>query len=197
MDEKFRRNRHWFGLGALLIIFLCVALCGLGAMATMFTRSAPGYGAMPYVQPPAGEEGAPSVDGVAPPPTYYGHGPLGMGRAGHTGPFGFLFGAVGFLLKLAFLGLLMLLLLGLAKWLFWGGRHWGHGHWGPPCPPGKPWKGKKGEGESEDDAEWGPQAWRRHFKHWGPPPWWGPEAEQAGQEDEPDTAESDYTGPQE
>ena len=189
MDEKFRRNKHWFGLGALLIIFLCVALCGLGAMATMFTRSAPGYGAVPYVQPPAAEEGA------APPATYYGHGPLG--HHGGGGLFGIIGAGIGLIFKLAFFGLLLLLLLGVVKRIFWGHHFGRYAHWGPPSPPGKPWPGKKGEGESRDYAQWGPHAWHRHFKHWGPPPWWGPEAEAARQEDEPDTAESEYTGPQE
>jgi hypothetical protein len=189
MDEKFRRNKHWFGLGALLIIFLCVALCGLGAMATMFTRSAPNYGAVPYVQPPAVEEG------VAPPATYYGHGPLG--HHGGWGPFGIIGMGIGLIFKLLFFGLLVLLLLGLVKRLFWGHRHWGHGYWGPPCPPGKPWKGTTGESEDESHAEWGPRAWHRHFKHWGPPPWWGPEPKTPDSTSEPDTDEPEYTGPQE
>jgi hypothetical protein len=176
MDERFRGNRLWIGLGALAIIFLCVALCGFGAMASMFMRSDIGYAPAPYVQPPAGEEG------VVPPPTYYqDHSPLGMGRYGNTGLFGFVSGAIGLLFRLVFFGLLLLLLLGLVKRLFWGPRH----HWA--CYPGRPPKGKEWKGRPHPG--WGPWAWHGH----GAP--WEAEDEVGTQEGEPDPDE--YSGPQE
>jgi hypothetical protein len=183
MDERFYGNKRWIGLGALAIIFLCVMLCALGALGTMFMRSAPAYAPAPYVQPEV-EEGA------APPATYYdGHGPLGMGTHGRTGFFGVIGAGIGMLFKLAFFGLLLLLLLGLVKRIFWGPRYWGHRHWGPPG--GKPPTGKDWEEWKRKHRAWGPWAWHCH----GAPP--AAEAEAATTKDDPDVSESEYTGPQE
>lgn len=180
MDEHLRKNKHWVGLGALAIIFLCLALCGMGAMASMFFRGGADYGPAPYVQAPAGEEG------VAPPPASYGHGRMHMTPGG---PFSFVGGAIGLLFRLAFFGLLLLLMIGLVKRLFWGprwgARHWAAHHRGMP-PKGKPWKGKP-------------------HGHWGPPWMWpcdGP-PDEADASSEPDDAEGTdqeefvYNGPQE
>jgi len=167
MDQRFRGKKLWIGLGALAIVFLCLMLCGLGAMAMVTTSRGP------VVQPPAGEEGA------APPPTHYGHGPLGMGRSVGWGPFGILSFGLGLLFKLLFFGLLLLLLIGLAKRLFWGHRAWCPPYWGQP-PEGK-------EGEDKPYAAWGPWAWAWYqCKHWGPPPWRGSEPEPSDEEGEPD-----------
>jgi hypothetical protein len=168
MDERFRGKGLWIGLGALAIVFMCVMLCGFGAMAS-FTM---GRGPV-YVQPPAGEEG------VAPPPAYYGSGPWGMARHGGFNPFAFIF-------KMAFLGLFLLLLIGLLKRIFWGPRYWGPRHWHPPYrgkpPEGEAWKGKP-------HGMWGP--WAHHWcaEHWGPG---GEPADEEGVSSAPDAqAESD------
>jgi hypothetical protein len=178
MDERLREKKHWIVLGALAIVFLCVLLCALGAFGMLVVRSGPAY-----VQPPTGEEG------VVPPTMYHGRGPLSMGQYGGWGPFGIIGFGFSLLFKLAFFGLLLLLLFGLIRRLFWGRRH--------PWPPywGKPPQGK--EGEKGSGAAWGPWAWHHHRKHWGPHPGWGAEPEPAGREGEPDPAESEYTGPQE
>jgi hypothetical protein len=169
MDEYFGKHKGWIGLGALAIILLCVMMCALGAFFMLATRSGPAYGVVPQVQAPAGEEGA------APPAvTYYHHGPLGMGRGGAFSPFGFLF-------KLLFGGLILLLLFGLVMRLFWGRRHWAPYYQGKPP---KEWKGKP-------HGMWGPWAWHHHG---GP---WGPEAEPADEETDPDSGTAEYNGPQE
>ena len=163
MDERFRGKGLWIGLGALAIIFLCIMLCGMGAMFA-------GPRSQVYVQPPVGEEG------VAPPPAYYGFGPLGTGRHSVAGPFAFVFGAIGFAFKLAFFGLLMVLLIGLVRRIWWG-----HHCWAPPrnwVPP----EGEEGEGHFWSGR--GPWAWHHYRRHGGPPPWWGSPAE-AASEDEP------------
>jgi hypothetical protein len=178
MDERFKGKKTWIGLGALGIIFLCVMLCGFGAMVTLFMRSAPVHGTVPQVQSPPGEEGA------APPPTYnYGPGSMGMGRHAGWGPLGFLGFGIGLIFRLLFFGLILLLLLGLVKRLFFGHRHWAWAHHGKP-PRGEEWKGRP-------HPRWGPWAWHFH----GAP--WETEAEGPGEEDEPDEAESEYAGPQE
>jgi hypothetical protein len=176
MDERFRGKGMWIGAAALAIIFLCVMLCALGAMGTMFARTT--VPAVPYV-PQASEDGAVS------PPVYQGHGPLGMGRLGHSGPFGLFFGAVGALFKLAFLGVLALLFLGLIKRVIWGPRHWHHAYAGKP-PTAEEWKTWK-----QKHHGWGPPwAWHCH----GAP--WAQEAE-AEQAEQSETDTSAYAGPQE
>jgi hypothetical protein len=186
MDERFKGKRMWWGLGALAVIFMCVMLCAFGAIATLFTRQTPIYGQVPYVQAPAGEEG------TVPPATY--HGPLGLRGRGGFGPLRIIGAGIGLIFKLLLLGLLVVLLLGLVRHLFWP-RRWRYGHWGSPCPPGVPPTGEKDA--DAPSAGWGPP-WHHHGRHWGPPPWWRPEAEQpAPEQDKPDAAEPDYTGPQE
>jgi hypothetical protein len=168
MDERFRGKGLWMGLGVLAIVFLCVMLCGAGALGTMFmSRSGPVYGVVPQVQPPTGDEGAV-------PPAYYGPG-YGVPHVGFS-PFGFLF-------KLAFAGLFLLLLLGLIKRIFWGPRHWHRHHWGGP-PRGKAWGDKPHPG-------WGPWAWHGCGQEEES------EAQPRGEEGESGSGEFAYSGPQE
>lgn len=142
MDERFRGKGIWFAAGALAFIFLCLMLCGMGAMATLFTRQ--GGAHLPPAAVPGVEEGA------VPPQAYYGPG---VGPHGGSGPFGFLISGIGMLFRLAFFGLLLLLLLGLVMRLFWGPRHRHPWHWCRP-PKGKGWEGKP-------YPNWGP--WARHW----------------------------------
>jgi hypothetical protein len=180
--ERLRGRGHWLGLGALAIVFLCIMLCGLGTFGMLVMRSSPAHGTLPHAQPPAGE------DGAAPPSGYYAYGPLGHGRHTSWGPLGILAFGIGLIFKLLFLGLVLVLLLGMVKRLFWGRRH--------PCPPhwGKPAEDERSEGTS--DTGWGPFAWH-HRRHWGPPPAQGPEPSPTAEEGEADASESEYTGPQE
>ncbi len=175
MNERYK---HYYkgkgiliGLGALVLIGLCLMLCFGAAAFTMMQRG-PAYGTMPYVQPPVGEEG-----GVAP-PVYHGPGFFGGGRHGGFGPFGLFFFGVGMFFKLLFFGLVLFLLIGLVK-RFCFGWHW--------CPPywGKPPQGE--EGEDQPHFVRGPWAWHhRHHRHWGPFPWCepGPEPESGDEEAE-------------
>jgi hypothetical protein len=164
MDERYRGKGIWVGLGCLAIIFLCLMLCGAGMILMLGTRSGSVYGVVPQVQPPAVEGGA------VPPTIYYGHG--------GAGPFGILTSGVGLVMQLLFFGLVLLLLFGLVRRLFWGRRHWCPTYPGRP-PEGKEWKGKPH----------GPWAWHHHRPHGGPPPWWGSESETAAEEGEPNEAE--------
>jgi hypothetical protein len=186
MDERFKGRGLWVGFGALAIVLLCLMMCGFGAMFTMSGARAP-----VYVQPPAVEEGA------VPPPATYGHSPSYLGPHGATGPFGFLLHAIGGFFKLAFLGLLFLLLLGLVKRVFFGHRFWGPRHWshihGGPHYRGKPPQGTEWKGGPH--GMWGPWAWHCHG-HYGES-----EDEPPGEEGESDagsdSAEYAYSGPQE
>ncbi len=177
MDERFRGKGIWIGLGALAIIFLCLMMCGFGAMVTMATRSSSAYGVVPQMQPPIAEEAS------APPPAYYGHGPVGMGRHGGFGPIRFVFLGGGLLFTLLFFGFLLFLFVGAARHFRWGHRSWGPPFWG------KPPEGEEGEGNAH--AACGPWGWARYHGHWGPPP------EPTDKEDDPDTPDSEYSGPQE
>ena len=168
MDERFQGKGLWIGLGALAIIFLCLMLCG---MAAMFAGP---RGAV-YVQPQRHSGGAhtmaPGGEGAVAPPVYHGYG-----------PFGFILAGVGFLFKLAFFGLLLLLGLGLVKRILWGPRCWG------PAPGWRSPAGPEGEGNAyATPPAVAPWAWHHHHhrKHWGPPPWWGPPPEAAEEADEP------------
>ena len=117
MDERYRRKGPLVA-GAVVagMIFLCVTLCFMGALGTMFLRSS--AVSVPQVQPPA------NAEGVVPPQVY--HGPWGGGRSG-IGLLGFLgFGA------LLFFGIL--LLLGVGRFVL-GPRRCG------PRPAGEGWKG--------------------------------------------------------
>ena len=138
MDERFRSKGRWVAVAAVAaIIFLCVTLCFLGVLGTMFMRHS--AAAVPHVQAPAGGEGA------AVPQVFV--GPAG----GHTG-LGLL-GLLGFG-ALLFFGLL--LLLGVGRFVLGsrrcgphatGGRWKGHPHpWGPRGWHGKMWQ----EGEEPD-----------------------------------------------
>lgn len=149
MDERFRGKGIWVIAGVLGIVFLCLMLCGLGAMAMLFTRSGE-----VYVQPPVDGGGA------VPPQVY--QGPFGVGRFASHGPFGILTSGIGLLFTVAFFGLLLLLIFGLARRLIWGPRschprHWGAHHRGKP-PEGKGWEGKP--------HPWGPWAPHHHGEPW-------------------------------
>lgn len=176
MDERFRGKGLWFGLGAVVLISLCLLLmCGAA-----FALLAPSRVAPVYVQPPAASEGA-----VQPPVTYYGLSPLGG-----------LFEGVRMLFRLAFMGLLLLLLLGVVRRLSWGPHHWRPHYWAQ----GSSGPGSEGQpgGEARPRAPWD---WRWHH-HWGPPPWCGPAPEHAAGEGKvPGAPEAEaatgYSGPQE
>jgi hypothetical protein len=175
MDERFRGKGLWFGLGALALIFLCLLLMA-GAISAVL---APSRVVPVYVQPPAGGEGA------VQPAVTYGPGLLG----------GLVFG-IKMLLKLVFLGLLLCLLFGVGRRLFWGPYRWWP-HYCAPVPSGRGWEGRPGGGAQPHFPE------RRHWHHpWGPPPWWGAAPERAADENEGSgTPEADatagYSGPQE
>jgi hypothetical protein len=177
MDERFRGKVHWVALGVAAIVFLCVMLCALGVFSMLLIRSD-----AVYVQPSTGEEGA------APPASY---GPFQAGHYAHWEPFGIIGAGLSLAFKLLLFGLLLLLFFGLFKRLLWGHRYW--------CPPywSKPPKGQEGEGKP--GSAWGPWTWHHHHHrpHWGPPPGWAPRSEPVGDESEPDSQESTYTGPQE
>ncbi len=181
MNESYKHHKSKgivVGLGALALMGLCLMLCFGGAAFTMMHRGSV-YGAMPYVQPPAGEEG-----GVAP-PVYHGPGFSGRGFHGGFGPFGLLFFGVGMIFKLLFCGLVLFLFIGLVKWFCHGGPwFWRPPYWGKP-PQGE-------EGENNSPFVRGPWAWHHHGRHWGPFSWCGPtpEPESGGQEaeGEPGTA---------
>jgi hypothetical protein len=139
MDERYRRKGPLF-LGAAVagIIFLCVTLCFLGALGTMFLRSSSSVVAP--VPPPAIGEGA------AQPQVY--SGPwigvrTGAGVLGHLA-----FGAV------LFFGIL--LLLGIGRFVL-GPRRCALPH-GGPHPAGKRWK--------DHPHPWGPWGWHAHGREW-------------------------------
>jgi hypothetical protein len=164
MDDRFRGKRVWILFGALGILFACLMLCGLATMAFSVMRSGPVYGVMPQ---------APGSDGVAPPQVYY--SPWGVG-----GPIGFLARGAGFFLKLTFVGLFVLLFLGLIRRIFWSRHHCPPGYWGKP-PEGRDWEGKAHPG-------WGP--WARHWHGEAP----GNRGEPASPEDEPEDPDLAYRG---
>lgn len=176
MDERLRDRRIWIAGGLLALVFLCLMACGLLAMASAALRPDPVVGVVPQLQPPAGQEE------VTPPQVYY--GPWGMGRPTGTGLLGFLFGSIGLLLKLLFLGLFLLLLIGLARHLFWGSRHWHPRTWGPhqrgKPPTDEEWKGRP--------HAWGPWAWHGYGGRWEA------EGKPDSDEGETDTANPAYGG---
>jgi hypothetical protein len=187
MDERFRDKRIWAIAGVVGIIFLCLMLCGMGAMATMFMRSSTGFATVPQIP-------ALPAEGAAAPPQVY-HGPGGAGPFGGGGLFGFLTFGIGMLFKLLFLGLILLLVVGLVRRLFWGPRYWGpHRRWARYHGPHKPGAGPPGHRppggkEWKDKAHaWGPWAW-----HWCGEPWEEGD-EPTGEEGEPDESEPTYEG---
>jgi hypothetical protein len=175
MDERFRDRRIWAIAGVAGIIFLCLALCGMGALATMFLRADTGMVTVPQVP-------VPPAEGAAAPPVIY--GPAGGGL------FGFLTFGLGMFFKLLFFGLILLLVVGLLKRLFWGPHHWGpHRHWTRYHGPRKPRHGPPGGEEWKAKAHaWGPWA-----AHWCGE-WWEEEDEPAAEEGEPGEAEPTYEG---
>ena len=170
MDERFRGKGIWVIAGVVGLVFLCLMLCGLGAMVTTFTRSE-----AVYIQPPVDEGGA------IPPQVY--QGPLGIGRHVGRGPFGLLASGIGLLFTVAFFGLLLLLFFGLAKRLIWGPRHCHPRHWGSHYR-GKPPEGKEWAGKPHARGPW---AW-----HHGRP--WEAEDEPTAEEGEPEDPDLEYGG---
>lgn len=179
MDKRFgRKGMLWIALGLVALLFLCLVVACLGA-ATVF---APRQGGV-WMQPPAGEQGA------VPPAQFY---PL----HGTWGPLGVVGAGLHLLLKLFLFGLLVLLVVRLVGWLFWG-------RW-RACPPHGygPWKGAPqgapGDEAGEPGSAWRRHPWHHHHRHWGPPPWWAPRPPAAPEaeagEEEPDAG---YTGPME
>ena len=167
MDERLRGKGIWVGLGVLAIVFLCIMMCGMSAMFA-------GPRSAVYVQPLVAEESsAPPPQ----PPALHGYGPSGSGRYGALGPFGFFFGIIGAIFRLALFGLLLLLGMGLLKRIFFGRRCWG------PPPGWRPPGGK--EVDEKAYATWGPRAWHRCHRRWGPPPWWEAPSEPDTEDDEP------------
>jgi hypothetical protein len=181
MDERFQDRRIWAIAGVAGVIFLCLMLCGMGAMATMFLRPGTGLATVPQVPAP------PTEGGVAAPQVYYGPGGGGF--------FGFLTFGIGMLFKLMFFGLILLLGFGLVRRLLWGPRHWGahrrwaHYHRAHKHGPGSPGHGPPGGKEWKGKAHpWGPWA-----AHWCGEPW-EEGAEPGVEEDEPGGAEPTYEG---
>jgi hypothetical protein len=157
MDERFQSKRTWVAVVAVgSILFLCVALCFLAALGTMFLHNSTAV--VPQVQVPAGGEGA------AVPQVYYGHwgGRTGIGLLGFLG-----LGAV------LFFGLLVLLGIGRfvhrpwrcspnavgGEWKdhrhAWYPRHW-HGHvrgsYGSGGPAGSQEMADEGN-QAQEEAE--------------------------------------------
>jgi hypothetical protein len=138
MDERYRRKGPLVA-GAVVagIIFLCVTLCFVGALGTMFLRSSAGVVAP--VSPPASGEGA------AQPQVYYGPWAGGHGGVGFLGLLGF--GAV------LFFG--VLLLLGIGRFVLGSHRCGPHG---VRHPADKRWK--------EHPHPWGPWGWHARGREW-------------------------------
>lgn len=170
MDEKLRGKGIWVIAGIMGIVFVCLMLCGLGAMVATFTRSE-----AVYIQPRLDEGGA------VPPQVY--QSPLGMGWYPNHGLFGFLASGIGLLFKIVFLALLLLLLFGLVKRLIWGPWHWHPRHWGPHYR-GKPPEGRAWRGEPHTRGPW---AW-----HHGRP--WQTEDQPTDEEEEPEDPDLAYGG---
>ncbi len=149
MDERFQGKRPWVAVVAVGgILFLCVALCFLAALGTMFLRNSTAV--VPQVQVPAGGESA------AVPQVYYGHwgGRTGIGLLGFLG-----LGAV------LFFGLLLLLGIGRFVHRPWrcspdtvGGKWKEHPHpWYPRHRHGhgRGWYGSDEPAESQEEADKG------------------------------------------
>jgi hypothetical protein len=171
MDERFGRKRLWIGLGALGLVFLCLVACGLLTLVGLVPRPAV------LVPQPGTALGQPqgSEDGAVPPAQVYDYGRPAVGWFPGGGLLGLLAYGISLLFKLAFWGLLLMLLLGLVRRLFWGPRHW--------CRPGahEHWK-------QHPHAGW----WDRH-PH-GAHSRGKPDA--AGEGDEPGAPDAEYSGPQ-
>jgi len=162
-------------MGCLSLLFLCLLLAG----AAVFVLFAPARVAPVYGQPPAAGEGA-----VQPQATC------------DFCPLAFLFSGVKALFKVAFLGLLLLMLFGLGRRLFWGPYHWAP-YYCAPAPAGKGPEGQPAGTPPHGHV-------RRHWHHFwgGPPPWCGPTPEHSAGEEAPGApdageATAGYSGPQE
>lgn len=170
MDERsgsgLRRRKLWVGLGAVAVVFLCLAVCGLAALFLGPVRAASGHWAF---------------DGVHPPflGRYAGWGLLGISVA----------------LRLLFFGLLLLALILVLRRVLWGHhtkdpRFWG----GQPGGRGEG-AGHRGAWDSETwhqhARHWGPPPWWA-----SPPDSGSASATEAGVAGDPgDVTESDTPDP--
>ncbi|MFN2291299.1 MAG: hypothetical protein ACK2UC_08940 [Anaerolineae bacterium] len=171
MDERFGRKGLWIGLGVLGLVFLCLMACGLLTVVGLVPRPAvlvPQPGAA--LEQPQGSE-----DGAVPPAQAYDYGRPAAGWHSGGGFLGLLAYGISFLFKVAFWGLLLMLLLGLVRRMFWGPRHW--------CRPGshEHWK-------DHPHAAW--RAWHPHGRHPGAKP------DTAAEEEDPGAPNAEYAGPQ-
>jgi len=167
VNEQLRGKRLWIVLGALALVGLCLVLC-LGAAA--FFALHPGQGHRVALDAPS----TAVQEGGAATPTYQGPFGWGMDRPRGFGPVRLLFRAGLCALPLLFFGLILFMVVCLAR-----RRYWGHGHWGPPPGAQAPEGGKRG----------GPWAWHHHGHPWGPPSGPAPEPpSEQGEPEEPDRA---------
>lgn len=171
MEERLGRKRLWMGLGVLGLVFLCLTACGLLTLVGLVPRPAvlvPGPGAA-LGQAQGGDGGA------VPPAQAYEYGRPAAGWFPGGGLLGLLAYGISLLFKVAFWGLLLMLLLGVVRRLFWGPRHWcrpgGHEHW-----------------KEHPHAGW--RAWHPHGAHSCGKP------DAAGEGDEPAAPNAEYSGPQ-
>lgn len=109
MEKWIGQRRTWLIVGVIAIIFLCLAVLGMGAMAAVLGRSGIA-GAGPLI----------GVERGVPLQAYHGSGAWNAG----LGVLGFLGFGISLMFKLAFFGLLLLLFIGLVRRVFWGPRHW-------------------------------------------------------------------------
>ena len=171
MEPRFGRKRLWIGLGALGLVFLCLVACGLLTLVGLVPRPT-ALGPQPGT---AFEQPQGSEDGAVPPAQAYGYGRPAVGWFPGGGLLGLMAYGISFLFKLAFWGLLLMLLLGLVRRLFWGPRHW--------CRPGshEHWK-------EHPHAGW--RDWHPHGAHARGKP------DVEGEGDEPTAPNAEYSGPQ-
>jgi hypothetical protein len=171
MEERFGRKRLWIGLGALGLIFLCLMACGLLTVVGLVPRPAA------VVPQPGATLGQPqgSEDGAVPPAQAYDYGRPAAGWFPGGGLLGLLAYGISLLFKVAFWGLLLMLLLGLVRRLFWGPRH--------RCSPGshEHWK-------EHPHAGW--SAWHSHGADFRD------KSGTAGEGDESSAPNAEYAGPQ-
>jgi len=146
MEERFGGKRLWMGLGALGLVFLCLMACGLLTLAALLPRPA-------VIVPQSGTtvgQPAASEDGAASQAQDYAHGRPAAGWFSGGGPLSFLAYGISLIFKVAFWGLLLMLLLGFFRRLFCWPRYW--------CRPG--WD----EGW-QDRPHGGWRAWHPHGMH--------------------------------
>ncbi|MGC9333441.1 MAG: hypothetical protein ACP5JJ_04785 [Anaerolineae bacterium] len=169
MEKRFGK-RLWVGLGVLGFVFLCLMSCGLLVLVELMRPAAavsqPGA---VLGQPPA------DADGAVPPVQDGACGRPAAGWFPSRGPLGFLAFGIGLIFKVAFWGLLLMLLLGMVRRLFWGTRHWCRPAWD------ERWK---------DRPHTGWRAWHPYGVHRDE------KSGMAGEENESGAPNAEYSGPQ-